>query len=346
MRIRSLATRREFMKGIAAAATIMSGTHASAEDYHPADTDWFAACHFGISTHWTAQSQPVGKDDWLPFEDAVNHFDAQRYVGQAAGAGAQYILFTSCHALQMLPAPSAAIDSVAPGRTTKRDLIGEIADTCRARGLRFILYYNHSCNHGDDPAWEYAVGYHAPDKSRLAGNLIAIVKELGERYGSRVDGWWFDSCFSLDPRGVYDSVSTDMHGFQFPWEDFVAAAKTGHDERLVTLSSGMLTHFIYSSHQDYEGGEANDLVSIPSSRFTVDHLQGHRWVCLDNSEWVHNQVMTPLVKPRYRTDSVLDYVRNCSRSSVPVKFNVDIDRTATLSPDSLALLRGVKDRLQ
>ena len=77
MRIRSLATRREFMKGIAAAATIMSGAHASAEDYQRANTDWFAACHFGISTHWTAQSQPVGEDDWLPFEEAVNHFDVQ-----------------------------------------------------------------------------------------------------------------------------------------------------------------------------------------------------------------------------------------------------------------------------
>ena len=56
--------------------------------------------------------------------------------------------------------------------------------------------------------------------------------------------------------------------------------------------------------------------------------------------------MTPLAKPRYRPDLVVDYVSNCSRSSVPVTFNVDIDRTANLSPDSLALLRGVKDRLQ
>src|SRR6185437_16844617 len=180
MSMRSVATRREFVKGIAAAATMMSGPLAWANDYHQANTDWFAACHFGISTHWTALSQPVGKDDWLPFDEAVNRFDVQRYVDQAAGAGAQYIMFTSCHARQMLPAPCAAIDRVAPGRTTKRDLLGEIADVCRARNLRFLLYYNHSCNSGDDPAWEYAVGYHAADKSQLARNLIAIVKELGE----------------------------------------------------------------------------------------------------------------------------------------------------------------------
>jgi len=345
MKCANKAGRRRVLKGIAAATATLPFRHVWAEDYHRANTDWFAACHFGISTHWTAQSQPVGEDDWLPFEEAVNHFDVQRYVSQIAGAGAQYVIFTSCHALQMLPAPGAAIDRVASGRTTKRDLIGDLADACRAHNLRFILYYNHSCNTGDDSLWEHAVGYHAADKSRLVRNLKAIVTELGERYGSRVDAWYFDSCGSLDPRAAYNQVSTDLHGFQFPWEDFVAAAKAGYPERLVSLSEGMLTHFIFSSHQDYECGEANDLVAVPSSRFTVDQLQGHRWVCIDNTEWVHSRVMTPLAKPRYRGDLVVDYVQSCRKSNVPVTFNVDIDRAATLSPDSLALLREVSERL-
>jgi hypothetical protein len=245
----------------------------------------------------------------------------------------------------MLAAPCNSIDRVAAGRTTKRDLIGEIADACRSRGLHFILYYNHSCNSGDDPAWERAVGYHAPDKSGLANNLIEILTELGARYGSKVEGWWFDSCFSLDPRGAYNSVTTDLHGFQFPWEKWTEAAKAGYDRRLVALSSGMLTHFIYSTHQDYEGGEANDLVAVPSSRFTSDHLQGHRWVCLDNPGWVHSRVMTPLAPPRFHRDQVTDYVRTCNKNSVPVTFNVDIDRTGLLSPQSLSLLRNVNSDL-
>ena len=165
------------------------------------------------------------------------------------------------------------------------------------------------------------------------------------RYGSKVEAWWFDSCFSLDPRGVYNSVTTDMHGFQFPWGEWTEAAKAGFAARLVTLSSGMLTHFMYSTHQDYEGGEANDLVSVPSSQFTPDHLQGHRWVCLDNPAWVHHKVKTPLAPPRFRRESVADYVGTCNKSKVPVTFNVDIDRTGLLSPESLAFLRDVKGQL-
>ena len=136
-----------------------------------------------------------------------------------------------------------------------------------------------------------------------------------------------------------------MHGFQFPWEQWTGAAKAGYDARLVALNPGMLTHFIYSTHQDYEAGEANDLVAVPSSQFTPDHLQGHRWVCLDNTNWVHDRVMTPLAVPRYRLPLVVDYVRVCNQSRVPVTFNVDIDRTGLLSPKSLTLLRDVKNRL-
>lgn len=339
-------TRRDVLSGIGASAiTATAWRNVCSDSYQQADTSWFAACRFGVSTHWTAQSQPVGADQWLPFDEAVCSFNVKKYVDEIAAAGAQYILFTSTHALQRLPAPCTAIDRIEPGRTTKRDLLGELADTCRSHGLHFILYYNHSCNRGDDPPWEYAVGYHGVNKAKLVHNLLSIVRELGGRYGSRVAAWWFDSCGSLDPRGIYDGVSTDMHGFLFPWDDFVAAAKTGYDERLVTLSSGMLTHYLYSKHQDYEGGEANDLVAVPSARLTSDHLQGHRWVCLDNPAWVHSRVMTPLAPPRYHLDHVTDYVSTCNHCSVPVTFNVEIDRTGMISSKSLALLRSVRNRL-
>jgi hypothetical protein len=339
-------TRRDLLRAVGASALVAAANRGvRAAEYQRADASWFAASSFGISTHWTAKSQPVGADDWVPFEEAVSRFSPSSYVDQIAGAGAKYVIFTSAHALQMLAAPCAAIDQIAPHRTTARDLIGELADACRSRGLHFILYYNHSCNSGDDPAWERAVGYHAQDKSRLVSNLMGIIREMGTRYGPRVEGWWFDSCYSLDPRGPYNSVTTNLQGFQFPWEEWTEAAKTGYRARLVALNPGMLVHFLYSTHQDYEAGEANELVAVPSGQFTPDHLQAHRWVCLDNPAWVHDRVMTPLARPRYSREQVADYVRTCNKSRVPVTFNVDIDQTGKLSPESLALLRDVRSRL-
>jgi hypothetical protein len=336
-------TRRDVLKGIGA-GTLAAAVNrvASAAEYKRANASWLAACSFGISTHWTAQSQSVGADDWLPFEEAVAGFSAEDYVEKIAGAGAEYVIFTGAHALQMLPAPCEAIDRIAPRRTTKRDLIGDLADACHARGLHFMLYYNHSCNHGDDPEWEYAVGYHAADKSRMTKNLLSIVSELGARYGSRVAGWWFDSCGSLDPSGVYNSTTTEMHGFAFPWDEWVETARTGFAGRLVTLNSGLLTHYLYSLHQDYEAGEVSGLIAVPSAQFTQEGLQDHRWLCFDNPGWVHGKVKTPFAAPRFGLEAVADYVRSCNKVKVPVTFNVDIDRTGTLSPESLAQLRVVK----
>ncbi|MDR3752477.1 MAG: alpha-L-fucosidase [Terracidiphilus sp.] len=338
--------RREVLKGMGASALFAAASRgAHGAEYRRADASWLAACSFGVSTHWTAQSQTVDADAWLPFEETVARFSPTDYVEQIAGAGARYVIFTAAHALQMLPAPCEAIDRIAPRRTTKRDLIGEIADACRARGLHLIVYYNHSCNHGDDPEWEYAVGYHAQDKSRLTSNLMGIIRELGARYGSRVAGWWFDSCGSLDPRGAFDATTTDMRNFQFPWDEWVETARTGFDGRLVTLNSGVLSHYLYSTHQDYEAGEAGNLIAVPSAQFTTDHLQDHRWVCIDNPGWVHGKVRTPLAAPRFRLAAVLDYVSACNKVKVPVTFNVDIDRTGKLSAESLAQLHEVKKNL-
>jgi hypothetical protein len=339
-------TRRGLLHAVAASALVTaSKSSVGAVEYQQADTSWFASCSFGISTHWTAHSQPVGADDWVPFEEAVARFSPENYVDQIAGASAQYVIFTSTHALQMLPAPCAAIDRIAAQRTTKRDLLVELADACHARGLHFILYYNHSCNHGDDSAWERAVGYHAQDKAMLVHNLLGILRELGGRYGTKIEGWWFDSCSSLDPRGPWNAVTTKMQKFRFPWEDWTEAAKTGNRARLVALSPGMLRHHIFSTHQDYEAGEANEIVAVPSSQFTIEHLQAHRWVCLDNPDWVHDRVMTPLAPPRYTREEVADYVNACNKSRVPVTFNVDIDQTGLLSAESLRLLREVRGQL-
>jgi hypothetical protein len=41
----------------------------------------------------------------------------------------------------------------------------------------------------------------------------------------------------------------------------------------------------------------------------------------------------------------VDYVRVSNRSSVPVTFNLDIDRTGLISPESLAFLGKVKGQL-
>jgi hypothetical protein len=106
----------------------------------------------------------------------------------------------------VLLALSAAIHRIVSGRTTKRDMIGELADACHMPDPRFILYYNHSRNGGDAPLGALSL-LSGSGQIPLVENLLAIPGEFGARYDCRLDSWWFDS----RSFGVTDAAFTTRH---------------------------------------------------------------------------------------------------------------------------------------
>jgi len=316
-----------------------------AEAYKRANTDWLAACRYGVSPHWTAQTMPR-KGPPLPFQQAVDAFDVPAYLDAVAATGADYLIFGATHALQMPPAPNPVIDRILPGRTCERDLLGEIADGLAERGLHLILYYNHSCNSRDDPEWERAVGYHDSDLNRFADNICAIVESMGRRYGPRVKAWWFDSSYSVDPSGPHNSITTDMTNFQFPWERLTRAAKAAFPERLVTYNAGVGESYLYTTHQDYWAGEMTDLDSPPASRFLANGLQWHGWTCLDDRNWVQDKPNSKDPDPLYPTEQVVAFVRACIAHSAPMTFNVATYQDGAMGAPALLQLQSVKAALE
>jgi hypothetical protein len=150
--------------------------------YVRANTDWLAACRYGVGVCWTAESMP--REGWpVPFREAVKNFDVRRFVDTIAQTGAQYVIFTATHKYQFLPAPNPVIDRIQTGQTCKRDLLAEIAQGLRNRGIHLILYYNHSCNMGADYIWEQAAGYHDRDK-----NLFSITCSILSRGWAGITG--------------------------------------------------------------------------------------------------------------------------------------------------------------
>ena len=308
--------------------------------YTKANTDWLASRTIGFGVHWTAQTAPR---HGVPcnFQEAVNRFRLNDFLDAVDASGARYVLFTTAHALQMLPCPHPVLDEILPGRTAERDLIGELADGLKARDKKLILYYNHSCNQADDPAWEQAVGYRDQPKNRLAENLCAIVHWLGSAYGNRVHAWWFDSPYSLDPRGPYNSVSTDMGDFRFPWEKMTRAAKAGFSDRLVTYNAGVGRTFLYTDHQDYWAGELTDLDTPPRARYLDNGLQWHGFTCLDDPRWVYSDNSRPLQRLPYSDDRVARFLAACRRHGAAMTFNVTAFQDGTLREDSIRQLQRV-----
>ena len=336
--------RRNFITTLAAAGAscviaqrLWGSEPAKPGPYKRANTDWLAKCRYGVGVHWTAQVVPRHGSP-LPFQKAVDAFDVKTFVDQLTYAGADYLLFTAAHALQMLPAPHPVIDKILPGRTCKRDLIEELADALAAKGMPLLVYYNHSCNGKQDAQWERAVGYHDKDRQRFAQNLIDIVGWMGERYKGKIKAWWFDSPYSLDPRGPHNSVTTDMTGFQFPWEQFTVAAKLGFPGRLVTYNPGVAQTFLYTTHQDYWSGELVNLNAPAKSRYLSNGLQWFGWTCLEDRAWVHHRLNTEVPKPLYADEEIIAYVRTCNSHQAPMTFNVGIYQDGTMAQPSVEQL--------
>jgi alpha-L-fucosidase len=321
------------------------GSDEPPKDYQRANTDWLAKCRYGVGVHWTAQTVPRTGSP-LPFQQAVEAFDAKRFIDGLVCAGADYLLFTTTHALQMLPAPNPVIDRILPGRTCKRDLIGELAHGLAAKGIRLLVYYNHSCNGNDDPEWRKAVGYDGQDKVQFAQNLMDIVGWMGERYKDKIKAWWFDSPYSLDSRGPHSSVTTDLTGFQFPWEQLTIAAKRGYPARLVTYNAGVADTFLYTSHQDYWAGEMVNLQTPAKARFLDNGLQCFGWTCLEDPAWVHHRPNTEIPKPLYSDKDVIAYVRTCNSHQAPMTFNVGIYQDGTMAPASVEQLHRLGTALR
>ena len=125
-----------------------------------------------------------------------------------------------------------------------------------------------------------------PGQERFAKNLMDIVGWMGERYKDKIKAWWFDSPYSLDPRGPHNSVTTDMTGFQFPWERFTVAAKIGYPARLVTYNAGVARPS--STRPIRTTGPGNWSTSRPRPRAAIlpNGLQWFGWTCLEDRAWV------------------------------------------------------------
>ena len=300
--------------------------------------DWMRGS-VGVGVHWTAGADAAdGKP--VTFEEAVNGFDVAAFADALAQTGARHIIFTLAHAEQRLPMPNAALDRIAPGRTSKRDLFGEILDACAAKGIRVVAYYNHSCNGGDPGAaeWMRQVGCPcqggAGDMSKFSANVCAIVGDISRRYGGRIAGWWFDSPYSVDSRG---SVVACKGEWSFPWTNLVAAARSGNAQAAIAINGGIGRRYQYCDEADCYAGESvaiDQAFDGPADPRLVDT----RWITADDRQWVFS-AKRGYVPLRFGDRQLADYVLEHTAAERMVTFNVLIDRRGRFSPH-LSRLKG------
>lgn len=195
---------------------------------HDARMAWWREARFGMFIHWGLYAIPAGAwngatdhGEWIrdtariPVEeyDALKAkwnptaFDAARWADVAAKAGMKYVVITTKHHDGFGLFDSAHTDWDVMSTPFQRDVMKEIAQAFRARGIRVCWYHSIMDWHHPDylprRPWETTRSAEGADLERYVKYLHAQVEELLTNYGD-IGVMWFD--------GEWESAWTHERG--------------------------------------------------------------------------------------------------------------------------------------
>jgi alpha-L-fucosidase len=249
-------------------------------------TAWFAERGWGVFCHYlgAAPSSDGGRDltsdDWNRQVDA---FDVERLAGQLADAGAPYFFLTIGQNSGHYLAPNETYDDyvgISPSKCSRRDLIADLHDVLRPRGIELMVYLPSGAPAADPVAvsrleWEWGYEGGWPKGGRRTGRRLAafqrrwedVVREWSTRWGTKVRGWWIDGCYFADEMYRHE----DDPGFR----SLAAALRAGDPDALVAFNPGVLVPVVcHSEWEDYTAGEISQ--ALPECPGPWVERNGHR----------------------------------------------------------------------
>ena len=127
-----------------------------AKDPHAAALAWFKEARWGLFMHYGLYAL-LGRGEWVMYREAIpvaeyeklkgqfraEKFDADFITDMACEAGMRYVNITSRHHDSFCLFASKLSDYTSVNSAAKRDLVGELAEQCRKKGLGLFLYYSY-----------------------------------------------------------------------------------------------------------------------------------------------------------------------------------------------------------
>lgn len=90
-----------------------------------------------------------------PWPRLIDEHNMEKFADMVQSTGAGYVIWSNVWRSYYLPAQFQAIEQIMPGHSSKRDLIGELADASNRRGIELMHYCNGSalrpCSSDTDP---------------------------------------------------------------------------------------------------------------------------------------------------------------------------------------------------
>lgn len=165
---------------------------------------YFANARVGLFTHYTyatytteknwggTQYSPSEKRGASSAEEAAALFDGEKFAKAAYDLGAEYVVFTVCHAGFNLLYPSEIMKAILPKKCTEdSDAVQKLIDGLSKYDIPLVLYMppNDECDITEEDLKK--LGWFENPEGKAAF-LKRLISEIYERYGNKIAGFWFD----------------------------------------------------------------------------------------------------------------------------------------------------------
>ena len=298
------------------------------------DTTWFSKAGYGLMFQYGAWGYPQ-RGSKKSLEDQTDDFDVAAFVAMIKGTGASYVIWSLTWWEYVMNAPIVSVDTLLGhgDRTSTRDLVGEIMVALDTEGIDFMLYYHRG--HEGDPWFDVSVFPPAEftqrgtgDRSVLFDDWEMIITEIGQRYGDKLDGWFFDDGVVYYPA---------------PFERMGRAARAGNPKRLISYNpwvSARVTDF-----QDVMFGEGHrgefiiGSADIGGTGILTDGpsegLLQHGMFMTENDWGIHEEDQSIMTK--VTPADAAKWRAAAAARNVPISFTLMMWEDGAVSQDSLDL---------
>jgi alpha-L-fucosidase len=295
---------------------------------------WLRDAKYGIGVHYFPATGS--------FQSLINAFNVQTFASHCERAGAAYVILTMGQNNGYYLAPNATYDAfagyTAGQRCSTRDLPLEIAQALRARGIRFVLYLPSRGPMDDAQALTGLADVNnpnAPMSQTACERWQAVIREWALRYGTLLDGWWFDGCFAP----VWPSWNNYQQAFNFA--TWAAAARAGNPACALAFGVGTASAWaIPCPFSDWSGGEQTTLTVLPNgSNFLPHQAQWQVYSWLGTTGWGTGDA------PRYSNSTLIQYIRDVNMLNGIVTMDTSTN-AGNIEATHLAQLEAVKAALR
>lgn len=309
---------------------------------------WLQNGPFGVMVHYlphVCDRQLKTEPDW---DTAVARFDMTRFCDTLQEAGAGWVFFPFGQNCGPYCCPNPVIERlVGTGWSTKRDLMGDLAQELQKRALPLIGYLPSEmwCR---EESMQHAFGWDIEDYSKTVfqQNWQAAIRYWGEQFGEQLAGWWFDGCYEACKMSWMPAEKAHWDSRRFIKDAWFGAARAGNPNRSVAMNPGAnRMTCVFEDEEDYLSGEINDLLPPPETLPRQMLPQGLLWL---DCFWMHTmdaykpEARTGRIPaPRFKLEDVRELAQAYSKRGGGLTLNIGIYRDGTLAEDSVEFLRNL-----